>query len=323
MNIVKKRGVKFRKDRGKWSACIIYQGKRIYLGNFEKAENAMEAYDKKALEIYGDRAITNKSLNNKKECPPIPENPILFKYRGVKYDKTSGVWTARIKHQGIPIWLGTFYKLKDAINAYDMKAIELQREDAITNKLLIENGHLPPITDKFDKLLPDISDLPNEIWADIKGYENIYMVSNMGRIKSLAREGVPETQILIPAKDKKGYLSGHLCNENGAKFIKLHRLVALAFIPNPNNLPQINHKDLNKENNKAENLEWSTNLDNMKHACRNRVYTDTPLNDEQIREIRKLKLTGLHTQTEIGRMLGVSQGRISQIVRNITYKHVI
>ena len=112
-----------------------------------------------------------------------------------------------------------------------------------------------------------------EIWKDIKGYEGLYQVSNLGKIKSLSRKifngknyYISKEKILKPAKDKDGYVQVLLYKNNRHKTYKVHRLVAMAFIPNPNNLPQINHKDENKQNNRAENLEWCTNKYNCNYG---------------------------------------------------------
>lgn len=111
--------------------------------------------------------------------------------------------------------------------------------------------------------------MENEIWKDIPGYVGIYQVSNYGRIKSLSRliyrknGQISKTQgkILSPGIDKYGYYIVVLCN--GKKETKtVHRIVALAFINNPNNLPEIDHKDGNRKNNKVENLRWVTRKEN-------------------------------------------------------------
>ena len=93
-----------------------------------------------------------------------------------------------------------------------------------------------------------------EYFKDIAGYEGLYKVSNLGNIKSfrLNKEGT----ILKPYKNQKGYCMLRLCNKEGQKLKLVHRLVAEAFIPNPLNLKEINHKDENKENNTIDNLEW-------------------------------------------------------------------
>ena len=94
----------------------------------------------------------------------------------------------------------------------------------------------------------------NEEWRDIKGYEGLYQVSNLGRVRSFYNN---KGKILKGTPDKDGYLRVALY-KNGPKKYGIHQLVAKMFIPNPNNLPAINHKDENKQNNTTENLEWCT-----------------------------------------------------------------
>ena len=91
-----------------------------------------------------------------------------------------------------------------------------------------------------------------EIWKDCKGYEGLYQVSNLGRIWSIKRQ-----RYLKGCGDKDGYLRVNLTAKNGkVKTERIHRLVAIAFIPNPLGLPVVNHKDENKQNNAVDNLEW-------------------------------------------------------------------
>lgn len=117
--------------------------------------------------------------------------------------------------------------------------------------------------------------METEIWKEIKGYEGMFAVSNLGRVKSLARRVSNHTgfinkpeRILKPIKDIKGYLRVYLSKNNKNKFTPIHRLVSFAFIPNPENKPQVNHIDGNKQNNHVENLEWCTNRENSIHAIR-------------------------------------------------------
>jgi hypothetical protein len=96
-----------------------------------------------------------------------------------------------------------------------------------------------------------------EIWKDIEGYEGLYQVSNLGNIKALGNGGSnSKERILNPQKNNKCYLQVGLRKQGKRKFYLIHRLVAEAFINNPQNLPQINHKDEDKTNNQVNNLEW-------------------------------------------------------------------
>lgn len=108
-----------------------------------------------------------------------------------------------------------------------------------------------------------------EIWKDIAGYENLYMVSNLGRVKSLARWHRRTDTILKPHNVNGNYKHVRLA-DNNRNYIgySIHRLVAIAFILNPDNLPCVNHKDENPANNKADNLEWCTYKYNVNYGTR-------------------------------------------------------
>lgn len=107
-----------------------------------------------------------------------------------------------------------------------------------------------------------------EIWKFIDGYNDRYQVSNLGRIKSLNWHNEGYERLMVPQKDKKGYLRVILCKDKKGHPNKVHRLVAKAFILNPENLPQVNHKNENKEDNRVSNLEWIDNLRNSNHGTR-------------------------------------------------------
>ena len=118
-----------------------------------------------------------------------------------------------------------------------------------------------------------------EIWKDIKNYEGIYQVSNLGRVKSVARKvkysrgshsyyQYQQERFLSANHKSNGYLEYSLYKDSKRTHKYIHRLVADAFIDNPNNLPVVNHKDENKENNLADNLEWCTILYNNTYGTR-------------------------------------------------------
>ena len=120
-----------------------------------------------------------------------------------------------------------------------------------------------------------------EIWKDIKGYEGLYQVSNLGNVRSLITYKYSKKQnkcieiirekVLKPSIDKHNYKFVVLTRNRIRKTIKVHRLIAENFIENTNNKPLINHIDGNKLNNNINNLEWVTNSENIKHAYSNNL----------------------------------------------------
>ena len=110
----------------------------------------------------------------------------------------------------------------------------------------------------------------SEIWKDVVGYEGFYQVSNKGNVYSVERTRSLGRKrggrILKPGYDKDGYLRVNLCKNGKQKTRFIHRLVAGAFVPNPNGYSEINHRDENKVNNYANNLEWCTREHNMNHG---------------------------------------------------------
>ena len=112
-----------------------------------------------------------------------------------------------------------------------------------------------------------------EIWKDVKGYEGLYQVSNLGNVRSLnhhvMNNGIMQLRkgkILKPNINSWGYLGILLYKDGKSKRFQVHRLVAIAFIKNHLNKKEVNHIDGNKLNNNASNLEWCTRSENMKHS---------------------------------------------------------
>lgn len=118
-----------------------------------------------------------------------------------------------------------------------------------------------------------------EIWKDIKGFEGYYQVSNYGNIKSLTRfDGIRERkgQEIKQSLKYNGYLQVGLRKNSKRKFFSVHRLVAIHFLDNPENKPQVNHIDCNKQNNNINNLEWATSKENLHHAKINGLRNNMP-----------------------------------------------
>jgi hypothetical protein len=163
----------------------------------------------------------------------------------------------------------------------------------------------------------------------IRGYEDIYSIDADGNVYSYHTNRVIKTKTA-----KNGYKIICLHKNGKRKWLLVHRLVADAFIENPENKSQVNHKDLDKKNNSVNNLEWVTSSENMQHAKQNgKVNTKEHQNKlrnicgyltiEQARNIRNIYRTRKITQKELGRMFNVTEDVVYHIVNNHTYKEAI
>ena len=167
-----------------------------------------------------------------------------------------------------------------------------------------------------------------EIWKDIQGYEGLYQVSNLGRVKSLTKRYKDVECLKFYEWD--GYKIVGLHKNRQRTAYRVHRLVALAFVPNEQGKPQVNHINGDKSDNRASNLEWCTGSENMKHAYSNglqQINTEAAnrakriLTDDQVNRIRDLLASGLSTR-EVARVCGVGKTLVSNIKQNKAYKDV-
>lgn len=172
-----------------------------------------------------------------------------------------------------------------------------------------------------------------EIWKDIPDFENYYQVSNFGRVRGLARKDNLgrriNSRLLKTHRDKDGYSVVTLTKDKRVKSVKVHRLVAVAFIPNELSLPEVNHVDGNKSNNRVDNLEWCTHKSNHEHArktgliCQNgEKSVNHKLTREDVNFIRTRCVKG---DSDFGvvamaRLFGVSNATVSRIVNKTRWK---
>ena len=159
-----------------------------------------------------------------------------------------------------------------------------------------------------------------EIWKDIKGYEGKYQISSHGRVKALDYHRQGKQKLLKIKTDKDGYKVVGLRKDGKQITFKIHRLVGEAFLPNPNKLPQINHKDENKANNYIENLEWCTVEYNCNYGSRqtrfkgknNPNYGKGVLSKDICVEIYNTRKILKITQVEMAEQLGISRTTVQK-----------
>lgn len=170
-----------------------------------------------------------------------------------------------------------------------------------------------------------------EIWKDVKGFEGLYWVSNLGRVKTRKRQG-----------SKGGLLKKRLLIQTGYPYVDLqdvknkkverytiHRLVAIHFIPNPENKPQVNHINSIRDDNRVENLEWVTNLENVQHSQaagrfnhRGENNNSAKLTEKQVVEIKVLLAKGDLNNVQIGKIFNATRENIRDIKHGKIWNHV-
>lgn len=174
-----------------------------------------------------------------------------------------------------------------------------------------------------------------EIWKDVKGFKGYYQISNLGNLKSLDRyqKGKGGTMYFVKGRimkhclDGKGYHYCYLSKDNVRTTGKIHRLVAKAFIPNPENKSQVNHLR-GKDNNDVDSIEWATPKENVVHAWKNNLCESkkginsnaNKLSEKQVYEIKLLK--GIKTSREVGLQYNVSKTSILNIWNNKLWNHL-
>lgn len=174
----------------------------------------------------------------------------------------------------------------------------------------------------------DYSKLIIPDWKDVPGFEGYYKISKNGELFSLPRRTV-RPGIRKSAIDRNGYKKVTLSKKCKLHYFTVHRLVALTYIPNPQNLPTVNHKDGNKLNNSIENLEWATYSYQQKHACAIGIkdhfgenHSQHKLKEYQVVEILKLLKLGNLSNKEIGILYNVTGCCINSIKRGRTWPKI-
>jgi hypothetical protein len=177
--------------------------------------------------------------------------------------------------------------------------------------------------------------MEQEIWKSVKGYEGFYEVSNLGRVRTIARIAIGLSKLKNPRKtpvkakikksriNQSGYVTVALVRNNVSAVTYLHRIIATAFISNPKGYKIINHKNGIKSDNRIENLEWCTSGYNNQHAINTRLRKPARAQiDEKmaykIREMRSQKLT----YEKIGELVGISKASIGAFLRGTNYKYL-
>jgi hypothetical protein len=175
-----------------------------------------------------------------------------------------------------------------------------------------------------------------EIWKDIKNYEGLYQVSNLGRVRSLDRVVKhgnrfrnDKGKILSVSVTPEGYPQITLCRDNKKHHVKIHRIVALTFMDKIDETYVVNHKDGNKKNNCLDNLEWVSYSRNVKHALENELslqrgqtHDSAKLRDIDIPTIKKLRNEYNLNLKTIALIYGVHRVTIGDIINGRTWAHI-
>jgi hypothetical protein len=166
-----------------------------------------------------------------------------------------------------------------------------------------------------------------EIWKDVKGFEGLYQVSNIGNVKRFIGKIIPKERLIGRIVDRDGYSRRTLCKNGLSKQMTEHRIVAIAFIKNPKNKETINHINGIKSDNRVENLEWNTHKENQEHAVRTGLkdqkgikHHKCKLTEEQVLEIRKIGFS--QKRMSLSKKYGVCRTTILRIIRGSNWTHI-
>lgn len=159
-----------------------------------------------------------------------------------------------------------------------------------------------------------------EIWCSVKGYEGLYEVSTWGRIRSIGTQK-HSGRIMKLKQTRFGYIEVSLFKDKKYKTFKVHRLVAIAFIPNPLNLPFINHRDEDKANNRVENLEWCTSKYNANFGTRNQRVVKKISKPVAQYTLDGILVAVYPSAREAAKQTGLLQGHITECCQGKLKKH--
>lgn len=174
---------------------------------------------------------------------------------------------------------------------------------------------------------------PLEVWADVAGFVGLYQISNLGRVASFRSRGGKRERnpagayLLNPGPNDSGYLRTNFSINNVGIGFYVHILVARAFVPNPDSKPEVNHRDLNKLNNRADNLEWTTGPENMAHfnataGAREKISTrPCAIADAVVLDVRARAERGEKAK-DIASLLGLSRRQVERIISRRYYQHL-